>query len=253
MYIVANSNADKIFGVAQAMSTSLTSHEIQMATLLPDTWPNVTIPNFDIRFTDAFSLTGVAFLASTPLVTGDGLPEWVSYTQANQGWIADDWSHRDASFDAGVVPPAIFYVDANEEIQPINTATEDATDLHYPLWQIGPAPYAAGLIGLDLYQSADFTDKYRDGVEARHAVLSGVVNLTSLLLYLATDNKGMEPHSVIFEPIFSDFTDEANVTGFVLGGLPWEYIFTDVLPTGKYYATSEVVAENKIARLCSHS
>ena len=203
-----------------------------MTALSSDAWPNVTLPNFDIRYTDAFSLTGVAFLASAPLVTGDGLTEWVSYTQANQGWIAEDWRLRDATFDAGVVPPAIFYVDAEEEIHAINSAAEDATDLHYPLWQIGPAPYAAGLIGLDLYQSAGFTEKFDDGIKGRHAVLSGVVNLTSLLLYLATDNKGMEPHSVIFEPVYSNFTDEANVTGFVLAGLPWQYIFTDILPTG---------------------
>ena len=232
VFVIANDNAVKIIGVAQATATSLTSHEIQMASYSSDTWPNVTLPNFDIRFTDANSLTGVSFLGHNPLITGDRIKEWISYTQANQGWIAQDWSHRDPTYDAGAVNPALFYIDEAGESQVVGMEGGKATDLHYPMWQIGPVPLSAGVIGFDLYLTPGFTEKFDDGVEARHTLLSGVVNLTGFLQYLATENKGEEPHSIIYEPGFSDFTKEANVTGFIIAGLPWENVFANILPTG---------------------
>ena len=232
VYAVANSNADKIIGVAQATATSLTSHELLMAQYSSDTWPNVTLPNFDRRFIDANSLTGVAFIGHNPLVTGDKLPEWASYTQANQGWISQDWSLRDPTYDAGPLRPAIFFINETGQIESVDMENGNATDIHYPMWQIGPAPLTAGLMGYDLYPTPGFTEMFDAGMKVKHTVLSGVLNLTSFLQYVATENKGEEPHSVLFEPVFSDFTDEAIVTGFIVAGLPWENIFTDILPTG---------------------
>ena len=231
VFNIANDNAVKIIGVAQATSTSLTSHEVLMASYSSDTWPNVTLPNFDIRFTDANSLTGVAFLGHNPLITGDRVKEWISYSQANQGWIAQDWSLRDPTYDAGALNPALFYIHEAGE-SPLVEMDGKAPDLHYPMWHIGPAPLSAGVIGFDLYLTPGFTEKFDDGIVARHTLLSGVVNLTGFFQYLATENKGEEPHSIIYEPVFSDFTDEANVTGFIIAGLPWEHVFADILPTG---------------------
>ena len=214
------------------MATSLTAQQLLMARYSSNSWPNVTLPDFDKRFTDANSLAGVAFLGFNPLVTGDKLAEWVSYSQANQGWIAQDWSQRDPTYDAGPVNPALYIIDETGEAQVVDIESGKATDLHYPMWQIGPTPLSGGVIGYDLYQIPGFTEKFHAGVKARHTLLTGVVNLTGFLENLATDNKGEEPHSCIFEPVFSDFADDANVTAFVIAGLPWEYVFADILPTG---------------------
>ena len=196
-----------------------------MANLTSHAWPNVTLPNFDIRFQDANNLTGVAFFMFAPHISDGGLAEYESYRQEAQDWLADDWNHRDPNHNAGPIAPVVYAVE-NDTIVPSPYSE------YYPLWQIGPLPLAGSMIGIDLYPFPHFVDKFNDGIRARHTLLSEVVNLTTMLTYLATDNKGLEPHSVIFEPVFRDFTDEADVTGFMLAGLPWQYTLADILPTG---------------------
>ena len=109
----------------------------------------------------------------------------------------------------------------------------------------GPTPANASIINLDVYQRPALTDKFNDGIKGRHTVLTGIVNLSTFLREMGTGHyDGDDPHSIILEPVFDDFVDDAKVTGFVLAGLPWEYIFTDVLPTGKYRhmrASDEIV------------
>ena len=225
--IIANSNADKISGVAKAMSTAATSQALLMANLTSNAWPNVTLPDFDRRYLDANNLTGVAFFMFAMHVTDKNLPEYQAYMHENQGWLAQDWSHRDPTYDAGPIAPVVYAVGPEGTIVP-----SPYTD-YYPLWQIGPLPYAGNMIGLDLYPFPDFKVKFDDGVQAKHTLLSGILEITELLTYLATDNDGKEPHSGIFEPVFSDFTDGAEVMGFVIAGLPWKFTLADILPTGE--------------------
>ena len=226
--VVAESNAEEIFGAAQALSTSLTSQELLLANLTTNTWPNVTLPDFNRRFEDARNLTGVAFLMYTPLVTDEDRPAWAAYSDAHQGWIAQDWSHVDPTFDAGPITPSVYAFGSGGEI-----LTDTPFPLQYPVWQVGPLPTSGGIINMDTYKFPDFRWVINDAVEARHALLSGVVNLTTLMQFLASDNQGEQPHSVIFEPVFSDFTEQASVVAFIQAGFPWEYTFTDILPTGK--------------------
>ena len=224
----ADSNADEIFGAAHALGTSLTSQALLMANLTSDSWPNVTLPDFGKRFEDANNLTGVAFLMYTPLITDEKLNEWSAYAQEKQGWLAQDWSHVDPSFDPGPITPMVYYFGPDGEV-----TNDTSYSQHYPFWQIGPLPISGAIINLDTYPMDTFMGVLNDGVIARRALLSGVVNLTQLMSFLASDNHGEEPHSVIFEPVFSDFTDQASVAGFVQAGFPWQYTFTDILPTGK--------------------
>ena len=108
------------------MSTALTSQGLQMAKLTSNSWPNVTLPNFDIRFHEANKLTGVEFLAYAPLVEGK-LEEWEAYAQENQGWIANDWSYRDPTFDFGPISPHVYYAGSKFELDGLgpNEPTED--------------------------------------------------------------------------------------------------------------------------------
>ena len=232
MSVVAQSNADEIFGSAQALSTSLTSQALLMSNLTTNAWPNVTLPDFNRRFEDANNLTGVACLIYTPLITDDTLAEWNAYAQENQGWLAQDWGQVDPNFDAGPITPTVFGFTPDGEIVFDTPYFEK-----YPVWQVGPLPLSGGVINMDT--NGWFRELTNDGVKARHALLSGVFNLTTLLSGLASDNKGEQPHSVIFEPVFSDFTEQSSVVGFIHAGFPWEYTFTDILPTGKSQGCDE--------------
>ena len=225
---VADSNAEQIFGAAHALGTSFTSQAILMANLTSNSWPNVTLPDFNRRFEEAHNLTGVAYLMYNPLIPDAKLDAWAAYAEENKGWLTQEWKPINETFDPGYISSRVFTFNPEGEI------VESDLPLQYPVWQIAPLPTDGFLINMDTHPLGvyNFSQVQNDGVKARHALITGVVNLTGLMSGLASDNKGDQPHSVIFDPIFSDFTNQASVVGFVQAGFPWQYAFMDILPTG---------------------
>jgi hypothetical protein len=188
-------------------------------------WPNVTLPNFDIRATEFEGLTGVKLLAFAPIVFDEQVPAWEAYAWENQGWIADDWSYRNNSVDAGKISPTIYY-DGPEAISPER--------MHAPLWQTGPVPYDARVINVDLYQHETIHNLMRDAIIVRHTVMSGVIDISYLLEHILQNyTNDIHPRSVVVDPVFADFHEGSEVTGFIVAEIAWENVFTDILPTGK--------------------
>ena len=216
---VANSHAISIFGIIHSLATALTAHARGDAIA----WPNVTLPNFDIRATETEGLTGVKVLAFAPLVSESNLKGWEAYAWENQGFIAEDWSFRDASVVAGKISPKVYY-DGPEAVA--------AGELHAPLWQSGPVAYDASIVNLDLYQHEAFQHIMDEVLEVKHTLMSGVIDLGFVLKHLMqnyTDDG--HPRSLIVEPVLDDFNG-SNVTGFIVAELAWEFALKDILPTG---------------------
>ena len=209
------------------MSTAVTSYSQEPG----KTWPNITLPNFDKRAMDAESVAGIEFLAFAPLVRSENLQGWEEYARENQGWITKDWRYHKNPVNAGPITPNIHYSgpDAEEEVTEEGESVYDG--LHFPLWQAAPVPHNASVINFDLFQHPDFHDKFTDGLEERKTLISGVVDIDYLLEKM-TFKHHHDPQSVVFEPVLDDFTEDANITGFILVGLPWKYVLGDILPSG---------------------
>ena len=228
---VAENNAEDVFGAARALGTSLTSHALQLDKLTTFSWPNLTLPDFGKRFDIARNFTGVAFLMYTPLVTNEMLDKWHTYAEENQGWIREELSYIDPTIDPGPIAP-IVYSRGEDGI-----FTDTNVSNHYPMWQVAPLPINASIINLDTLPlpTYNFSQVINDAVKERRALLSGVVNMTRLFSFLNSDMygaSGEDPHSVIFEPVYNNFTEQASIVAFVQAGFPWQYTFTDILPTG---------------------
>ena len=221
---MANSHAISIFGIIHSLSTALTAHARSDAIA----WPNVTLPNFDIRATEAEGLTGVKVLAFAPLVSASDLKGWEAYAWENQGFIADDWSFRDASVHAGKISPNVYY----------NGPEAVATgELHAPLWQSGPVAFDASVVNLDLYQHSAFHHIMEEVLEVKHTMLSDVIDLGFVLEHLVQNyTEDGHPRSLVVEPVLDDFKN-ANVTGFIIAELAWEFALKDILPTGSSCAS----------------
>lgn len=125
----------------------------------------------------------------------------------------------------------------------------EANDMYFPLWQSGPAPKNASVINFDLHQNPEFRDKFYDAIEERKNLISGVADIAYLLKRITPNYNGTGPQSVLFEPVYDDFTADANVTGFVLASLPWEYVLGDILPSGKCDNASTVLSANELLNL----
>jgi hypothetical protein len=188
-------------------------------------WPYVTLPNFDIRATEAEELTGIGLIVYAPLVTTESLQAWEAYSVANQGWIQDDWNYRDASVDVGNISPTVYYQNAS--------SIPATVERHLPVWQTGPVPLDASVVNMDLYQQPVFERLALDVMDVKHTMISDVVNMDFLLeRILQNYTHDGEPRSVVFEPVADDFHADSNVMSLILAELAWSVLLKDVLPTG---------------------
>ncbi|KAG7363181.1 hypothetical protein IV203_026541 [Nitzschia inconspicua] len=106
----ATANSVHMFEDMFAISKAITSHALDNGM----TWPNVTIPHFDVRATAMFSTLEMVGFA--PFVSLENKEGWEAYSKENQGWIRQDYYYR----GWGETPHAI-----NEHIHSIKDGGED--------------------------------------------------------------------------------------------------------------------------------
>ena len=212
------------------MSTAITSFSLEDG----KAWPNITLPDFDKRAATTEGLAGVELLAFVPIIASKAAAQWEEYAWEHQGWIAKDWSHHDDPVDAGAISPKLYYDGPNTGD---TDANKNQLDIHTPIWQV-PVPHNASVVNFDFYHQPQFRDRFNDVIETRKRMISGVLDISYVLEKIRPDSRhGSDPSSVIYEPVFNSFdVNEANVSGFVLAGLPWTFILSDILPSGKLQA-----------------
>jgi len=73
-------------------------------------------------------------------------------------------------------------------------------------------------------------------LEIKHVLLSEVIDVNFILEGLYMDGHNFtddgHPRSCILMPVFDEFEDDAEIVGFLVGVIPWEPMFTDVLTEG---------------------
>ena len=95
------------------MGKSITSHALY-ANL---TWPNVTLPHFDIKARDERSR--IEFVGFAPFVKPEDKVGWESYSVENQNWIAQDYEYRGWNdIEPDPIPTSIHKYEAPEGFDP---------------------------------------------------------------------------------------------------------------------------------------
>ena len=79
-------NADTRVGAIEVFAMTITSH----AQFANQTWPFVTLPDFERRGMATSALAQVMSIIMVPLVTDETREAWEEYSVANQGWLAED-------------------------------------------------------------------------------------------------------------------------------------------------------------------
>ncbi|KAG7371467.1 adenylate cyclase [Nitzschia inconspicua] len=222
----ATANSENIFEEIYGISKAVTSRALDRGL----TWPNVTLPHFDIRANSSFS--NFEMVAFAPFVSRENKEGWEAYSKENQDWIKQDYFYRGWE----ETPPAI-----NEHIHSINLTKDiwfihrhlveynysDPTIYEYeiPLWQVSPPPKDSSIINMDLASHPVVAHLLWDSRVKKVKEYSRAIFLDFLLGDAADDGL---PRGIIIEPIFDDFNDDAEVVGFMLATLNWEQIFQDI-------------------------
>lgn len=210
------------------MSNTITSYSLASEAQ----WPNVTLPNFDIRTTDSFEkLAGPEVFIFAPVVTKDNLLGYEKYAWDNQVWIRQDLALRGlGKVDPGFINTKVYpWIDGQLE-EHLNA------QVHVPIWQVGPVPTKAEIVNLDLYSHPSFQRMIDECMEVRHLLLSEVVDRSFISDNLGTlDNDealDVQPRSYAIQPVFRDFAWDSELVGFIFAVVPWWTYFVDVLPVG---------------------
>lgn len=240
---VAEANARKIFGQMHGLSTTMTS----FAERSNMTWPNVTLPHFDIRAKEAEDLTGMELIVFSPIVTVSNKAGWEDYAWKHQDWISEDLKYHEGGEDLhpGNITREIFTYNQYKSALGLDDGDRMLTvydeEYYVPLWQMGPVPTNASIINIDLYSNPSFHRMVNDVLEIEHKLLSEVADLDFLFNHSDVHINDNQPRSYVLQPVWDRFEEGARVVGFFAGEMAWESFFINVLPEG----TADVLVDVK--------
>jgi len=225
----AEDNAEESLGKLKTVSNTITSYSKSIGA----PWPNVTLPNFDIRTTDSFeTLSGAEVFIFSPIVAKENLPGYEQYAWDHQDWIQEDLELRGlGKVQHGFITPRVYPWTEGLLEDHVNA------QLHVPIWQLSPVPTNADIVNLDLYSHPSFKRLIHECSEVRRILLSEVVDRSFISDKLGTldsdSNLDDQPRSFGIYPVYDTFSQEDNViVGFVSAMIPWWSYFVQVLPPG---------------------
>jgi hypothetical protein len=219
------------------MSTAITSHSLDSGMQ----WPFVTLPHFDMR-AHRNHRSKVDMMGFAPFVTPAQKEAWERYSVEYQGWLAQDYLYRIANgknvtlAEAAkeeqlptMIPEQIHY---NDSYTP-EDYDDDRFDYEIPLWQVSPPLKNASIINLDLSSVPIFGHLLWDVKVKKVEQYSRIIDWGFLLgdAYYGKEKEDRRhhPRGSIYQPVFEDFHEDADVVGFTMGTLAWDYMFEKVL------------------------
>jgi hypothetical protein len=231
-----------IFSHVNALAISITSYALNNNM----TYPNVTLPNFDARTTDVVETSAIPMVIFAPIVRDADQRSWEAYTM-DHDWIAQDMIYNtDKHVNPGPIPTKIFPfskdrfpakelipfpedIFAAEEVDVIDDGVLDG--MSFPLWQLGPMPWNASIVKMDLLTNPPFRNTIRTATIMQRNFLSGVMDL-DFLHHSQGWNAGVSARSTAVVPVKDDFYDDSKVIGLVFGKIKWVALFERILPKG---------------------
>ncbi|CAB9531536.1 Guanylate cyclase (Partial), partial [Seminavis robusta] len=222
----AQANSKRMFEELWDLSKSITSHALDTNS----SWPNCTLPYFDIHAHDLKKKTGnLEFVGFAPFVTPENRAGWEQYSVDNQGWIQQDYNYRNWTHAAAPIPTSIHQYNGSGLTQEDYVFEDPQFDYEIPLWQIAPAQNDTSVINLDLATVPVFAHLLWDIKMKKVEQYSRIMDLHFLLGDNLNQNNPDHPRGTIYQPVMEDFRENADVVGFAMGTLTWDLMFENVL------------------------
>lgn len=262
----ATFRTNSLVNALQQASDSITAQ----AALQGATFPNLTVPMFEVLGEGVMAASGVTFVSYAPLVAD--YRKYAVYSKAHaRSWL-------DESIEIVLKAPNSPFTkkdfDRNKNIEHIpwllspSGEFQDATEyksglgLYLPAWQQSPPPVDPGRLNRDLL-SVDFSELFLTSKGAKAMVFGEagpggrVVGATSKpheaffhsQSVFGKDGRNdprQHPHSWVVTPVFERLNDKSSdVVGFVSALLPWDQFLV-----GSFAESQERVAKIVLASSC---
>jgi hypothetical protein len=188
------------------------------------TFPNLTLPGFESTINSLRQLSGLQYIAYSPLINNRTRASWEAYAKDNvrllngplsliaatANGISNLTSHRQKVHDTG-------YIDGS----PYPTAL-------LPVWQVAPIYSQADSVMVDLHALVGNGRKAIDRVLATKKTY-----ITEASHLLSSENNSLRPEAVIFSPILSLKSGDP-IVGLFTGGFCWDQIFNNITRSSVY-------------------
>ena len=195
---------------------------------------------------------GIMAVVYAPLITGEEQPQWEDYATKNQDWIAESArlkethrSHRDAlhgtiqdhehdrrHLQQEEIPPIsdfIYRWESGKKVKEVGTPRQVLA----PLWQGSPADSSA--VNVNLFSDDRIFTLYNTVRDVKQTVLSVNTEIGEMFDWLFDPEEKPQkvlPHAFIAQPVFSDFAEEPDMVGILLGITVYTNLFDRLLPQG---------------------
>jgi hypothetical protein len=271
------SNADKVMesfrdaverklGALDSFSVAVTSHAISVGA----TFPNVTLPDYEVHACNNRILADGLFVFYSPVVTDDARKGWEAYATENQGHLFPAYLNEvqlkteqdikygynvdDVGMDGGaraLLLDSIEDKSFREEIWgPVGAGETQPQGIgpYSPLWQISPVLPLENLLNFDYLDFNLFAGPYAQTIDKSEASFGDISYLqdpedphneaakifTALLGIGQFRHKSEEyegdPISTMSYPVFDGFGPTKKVAAILGTALYWRFYFANLLP-----------------------
>jgi hypothetical protein len=239
------------------LAMSVMAETITIAGLTsPKTFPFVRVPMYEASGAHARQLSGVEFVAWSPLVQQANRDDWAEFVDQERSWYEE--SQQLASFRANAVydgnstmmRPFIWHGNRSKDgaIEVVPKQSND-TPL-YPIWQCSPPPHSPLYVNFDMVTELyipqllpGMQDRRSGSMTACHSsfatlpdALSGKGfqdDFHSGLLDTADFDDGDHPHAMFVQPVYAGLNSNGSkMVGFFSSIVAFDAFVTNLLPDG---------------------
>jgi hypothetical protein len=250
-------NAQNSFRVLETFARTITS----TALYANQTWPFMTLPDFEVRANDLRDVSSAEQVAFAPIIRDQDREAFEAYTVEHQAWIQqgldyeymlslsklgeDNDSEQDIQTESNTIAPgtnmegfAVFsqakpitpFIWKNAPLTHRAIPERDKGPL-VPVWQTFPPPKNSYVVNHNLKDSTDFAADIERAIRNRTTVISDIVD--NFKLFGTAQTIDLDPKSVVLQPIFQRFHDaDAEVVAFLIVIKKWDLYFQQVLHDG---------------------
>jgi class 3 adenylate cyclase len=229
------------FSAVDSLGRAFTSYELNSN----ESWPLVTIPDFELRGGHARELGDVLSVGIHPLVNSGMRETWENYTALNIDWFGQAKSKCGAGTGQNL--------EFSEEMLRLDGESgfvvDDSAGPYLPTWQLTPA--TENIINLNILSHPIFSEAASETIATSEATISRLENVDSLgqmSSVFFTDYYGClmqnhfgeqdvsyngQPLATMFFPVFSSFsTQTRQLVGVLSTLIDFEQLFSGALTEG---------------------
>mmetsp|Transcript_20229 Transcript_20229/g.43726 ORF Transcript_20229/g.43726 Transcript_20229/m.43726 type:complete len:1181 (+) Transcript_20229:158-3700(+) len=220
-------DAEDVLGISKTHAARLVNTMMSTSILVTsfsnfggDSFPNLTIPDWEAFASQALFVTGGLSMAYSPTVTEDNRVGFETYAVENRGWIAESFEFRGEDYEPVTISEYIYRKTSR------NNIPEAPPGPYSPLWMLSPPPKDYSVILFNLFNQPTYKRLARFCSFTKETAISEVINTETLLGSSAP--QGEDPQSIMMTPIFKHLENQ-TIVGYLTMVIPWVIFFDDIL------------------------